>query len=104
MKIFKGYKTVKVKIKGKNYNLWVADTNTKRKIGLSKIKKLPPRTGMIFCYDNEVQNSFTMRNTSLPLTIIFLDRSMKILEIYKARPYQNKLITPKTKYSFVIEI
>ena len=60
-KLFKKYRKINLPIKGKNYRLAVADTNEKLKIGLSKVKKLPAQCGMIFVYDEDVQNNFTMK-------------------------------------------
>jgi uncharacterized membrane protein (UPF0127 family) len=102
--MFKGYKTKKMKIKGKTYNLWVADTDKKRSIGLSKIKKLPNRTGMLFTYKTDVNHGFTMRSTRIPLTIIFLDKFMKVIDVFSAPPFYKKLIKPNKNYRYVIEI
>lgn len=102
--LFKKYKKIKLPIRGKSYRLAVADTNEKRKVGLSKVKKLPAKCGMIFVYDSPVRNAFTMQKTSIPLTVIFLDKSLKIVDVFKGRPHQKKLIQPSGDYSFVVEI
>ena len=102
--LFKGYRKIKQKIKGKTYTLAIADTPIKKRIGLSKVKELPKNCGMLFVYNTPVDHSFTMKNTSIPLDIIFLDKDLKILDHFKARPYQKSSITPSQKYSYVIEI
>lgn len=102
--IFKRYRKVKMTIKGNRYNLVVADTPEKKRIGLSRVKKLPNRCGMLFVYNTPVNHAFTMEKTSIPLTIIFLDDKMNILEVFKCRPYQKKKVRPKSDYSYVIEI
>ena len=101
---FKNYRFIKIPIAGKKYKLFVADTVKKKKIGLSKIKKLPKNHGMIFLYDKPTKNAFTMRNTSIPLKIIFLDKNFKIVDSYDCRPHQKKLIKPMNNYTYVIEI
>ncbi len=104
-KKFKNYKKVKTNIKGRgSYTLWVADTPKKKSLGLSGIKSLPKKHGMIFVYDNDVQNSFTMKNTFIPLIIIFLDKNFEILETFKCKPQQKRSIIPSVKYRYVIEI
>jgi len=102
--MFKRYRKVKLPIKGKKYTLVVADTFEKKKIGLSRVNKLPSRCGMLFVYKTPVNHAFTMEKTSIPLIIIFLDKNMEILEVFKCRPFQKKKVRPKSDYSYVIEI
>ncbi len=91
-------------IKGKRYNLVVADTPKKKQIGLSHVKKLPNKCGMLFTYTSPVDHAFTMAKTSIPLTIIFLDKQMNIIEVFKCRQFDKRKVRPKSKYSYVIEI
>ena len=79
-------------------------TFKKKLLGLSKVKKLPAGCGMIFVYNSPVNNAFTMENTSIPLTIMFLDKNFEILEVFKCRPFEKKKVRPKSDYSYVIEI
>ena len=104
MKQFKNYKNTTVRIKGKKYKLWVADTDVKRSIGLSRVKKLPKNCGMLFVYNELVDHSFTMKNTSIPLLIIFLDSNFNIIQSFKCAPYTSKSINPNVKYRYVIEV
>lgn len=103
-KIYKKYKVRPVTIKGKKYKLWIANTPEKRRKGLSLIKQLPSGWGMFFYFDNDVDNGFTMEKTSVPLTIIFLDKDYKIIKSFKCKPRQKGLIYPGKKYRYVIEI
>ncbi len=103
-KLFKRYRKVKILIKGKKYTLVVSDTADKKRIGLSQVTKLPRYHGMLFVYNTPVNNAFTMEKTAIPLTIIFLDNNMNILEVFKCRPFQKKTVRPKSDYSYVIEI
>lgn len=82
----------------------IANTPEKRKIGLSKVKKLPRGHGMLFVYNTPVDHPFTMKNTAIPLDIIFLDKNFNILDHFKASPFQKRNIVPTQKYSYVIEI
>ena len=102
--MFKRYRKVKVPIRGKRYSLVVADSPEKKSIGLSKVKSLPRGCGMLFVYNTPVNHAFTMEKTSIPLTIIFLDSKMNILEVFKCRPFEKKKVRPKSDYSYVIEI
>ena len=86
------------------YNLAIADTPAKKKIGLSRLKKLPQGCGMIFVYQKPVDHGFTMKDTSIPLTIIFLDKNFEVIEVFSCRPFQAKSVKPSKPYSYVIEI
>ena len=104
-KLFKKYRKIKTNIKGKGrYTLWVADTPKKKLVGLSRISHLPKRHGMIFVYDEDVNNAFTMKNTSIPLQIIFLDSNFEVVGEFVCRPYARKSISPNSSYRYVVEI
>jgi len=98
------YTTIKLKINEDDYDLWVADSDEKKRVGLSNIDHLPERSGMIFTYDKPSSGPFTMRETSIPLTIIFLNDRGETVHQKKCEPYQEELVDPGVPYSYVIEI
>lgn len=103
--MFKNYRKIKTSIKGRgNFTLWVADTSEKKKIGLSMIRKLPKKHGMIFVYKQDVDHAFTMKNTHIPLTIIFLDSKFNIIDVFKCNPRKSQPVIPSKKYRYVVEI
>ena len=104
MPTFRKYKAKNVKISGIDYKLWVADTFKKRSIGLSAIKSLPKNQGMIFVYDQDVSNDFTMKNTAISLHIIFIDKDFKIIDHFDCEPFHKSPINPQRPYRYVIEI
>ena len=85
------------------YTLWVADTEEKKRKGLSNIKSLPQKSGMFFPYKNCVNHSFTMKNVNFPLKIIFMSEDFKVIDIVKAQPGEVD-ISPKKEYKYVIEV
>lgn len=101
---FKNYKIKTIKIKGVDHKLWVADTFNKRKIGLSLVKKLPKYCGMLFIYDKDVSHSFTMKNTCIPLHLMFIDAEFNVINQYDCKPFQKNIINPGVAYRYVIEI
>ena len=103
---FSNYKKVKTKIKGKPgiFSLWVADTPVKQRKGLSRISKLSRNEGMIFVYSRDEPRTFTMKNTFIPLHIIFLDKNFNIIYQEKARPRQRNSIECINKCRYVVEI
>ena len=103
-KIYKSYKKITTPIKGKRYNLWVADTPKKKSLGLSPISELPRGWGMMFVYDEDVDHGFTMKDTGIPLKIIFLDKNFKVIDVFSCKPYQKSVVKPSKKYRYVVEI
>jgi uncharacterized protein len=49
-------------------------------------EKLADEEGMLFCLTREGTASFWMANTKIPLSIAYLDRVGKILEIHELKP------------------
>jgi len=65
--------------------LEVADTAEERRRGLMGCKELK-KDGMFFIFPEEKQLSFWMKNTSLPLDIIFVNRSGRVVNVEQAVP------------------
>lgn len=103
---FSNYKKIKTYIKGRSgtYKLWVADTPSKQKLGLSNLKSIPKNHGMIFVYNDDAPRTFTMKNTYIPLHIIFLDKNFNVVYQEKAVPNQRNSIMCKEKCRYVVEI
>lgn len=67
-------------------NLKVADTPAERKKGLMNTFWLPKKQGMIFIFEDEEMRSFWMKNTYMPLDIVFLDEDFRVINIETASP------------------
>jgi hypothetical protein len=86
-------------VKGKKIFLKIADTPEKQLQGLMYVKQMPENYGMIFLFDNAEPRSFWMKNTEIPLDIIFL-RNRKIINIHRnvRLDNQNKNRTYQSAY------
>jgi hypothetical protein len=86
-------------------NLEIADTPKKRERGLMFRKSLPKLQGMLFIFEKEDIHPFWMKNTLIPLDMIFIDRNLKVVGIIKhAKP---NTLTPrivKAPSKYVIEV
>jgi len=75
--------------------LEIADTDNRRRIGLSRRKDLPADAGMLFIFDRPGHYTMWMKDTFIPLDIIFLNDDMVITYIAADRqPMNETLITP----------
>ena len=64
----------------------IADNATERAIGLMYREYLPEDAGMLFVFDYEVQPSFWMKNTLIPLDIIFINSTGHVVNYAEADP------------------
>lgn len=63
-----------------------ADTRGERARGLMERESLPEGTGMLFVYDTPAPRGFWMKDTLVPLDIIFVDGDMRVLNVEHASP------------------
>ncbi len=67
-------------------NVELADSSEKRSMGLMFRENLGENEGMLFIFENEGTHSFWMKNTLIPLDIIWVNGNMEIVHIEYAVP------------------
>ena len=67
-------------------NVEIADDNEERMQGLMFRENLDENEGMFFIFENESYQTFWMKNTLIPLDIIFIDKNFEIIDIKNAVP------------------
>jgi len=83
----------------------VADTPSKREMGLQYRRDLAADRGMIFLFQAQSQQSFWMKNTPLPLDMIFINRELKIVGIVEQTvPFSLDPRSVSAPSQFVLEI
>jgi uncharacterized membrane protein (UPF0127 family) len=86
-------------------NVEIADSAEKRAIGLMHRENLPYNSGMWFIYETPRTVAFWMRNTLIPLDMIFVDELGKVQKIHKnARPMDETPIPGGDNIQFVLEV
>lgn len=76
-----------VRLKGETFSVEVADTPDKQQLGLMFRDHMPRDHGMLFIFPNESLRSFWMKNTRIPLDIIYFDADYRLVSVARgARP------------------
>lgn len=83
----------------------IADNTPERMQGLMYRKLMDENKGMLFLFQEYEQQGFYMRNTIIPLDIIFLDSSKQIIKIHKNTIPFSETTLPSGKPSmYVVEV
>ena len=83
----------------------VANTGAQRQLGLMYRKHLDDNAGMIFIFPEAAQRNFWMRNTPIPLDMIFADSGGRVIGIVaNAEPFSDKLLGVEGNSAYVLEV
>ena len=93
------------------FSIELADTPALREKGLMFRKELPENSGMLFAYETPREAAFWLRNTYIPLDMVFMDETGVIRHIHvNARPHDETPIPgavpgdPNPERQFILEI
>lgn len=86
------------------FTVEVARTDTETQKGLMGRQSLCPTCGMLFLYDQEQSLSFWMRNTFIPLDLIWLDHNGQVVTTIEQAPPLRGIYTNTTPAQYVIEL
>lgn len=96
-------KEIKIKIGSKPYEVKIAQTDEEKEKGLQGVNELPENEGMLFIFDEAEDVSFWMKDTSIPLDIVFIDDELNVISVYQGIPESEEFITEKN-VTFVLEV
>ena len=82
----------------------VADTHQSRMQGLMFRQEIPENHGMLFIFEEEAPRSFWMRNTYVPLDIIFINAQQEIVNIGEGVPLSEAHVPSAAPAKFVLEL
>lgn len=87
------------------FQVSVADTDAKRQNGLMFVKQLASHAGMLFIFNENSVHTFWMRNTLIPLDMIFMDSNWKVVGIVEnAEPESDEVRSVHLPSRYVLEI
>jgi len=75
-----------VELGGKSFAVEIADTREKQALGLMFRDEMPADEGMLFIFPKEAPRSFWMKNTRIPLDIMYFDKDLNMVSISADTP------------------
>lgn len=85
--------------------LEIADNDYERETGLMYRESMEDDQGMLFIFDKEEPRGFYMKNTNIPLDLIFFNSQNRIVSIEKnARPKSLETIPSRVPAQYVLEV
>jgi len=87
------------------FEVWIADTPDRQRQGLMYVRDLPAGQGMLFVNETPRISSFWMKNTYIPLDILFIDARGRIVAIFaNTRPLSLEPVGPSSPVLAVLEL
>jgi uncharacterized membrane protein (UPF0127 family) len=93
-----------VQIDGVEFRVEVARSEEQKARGLMHRRSLGEHRGMIFVYEADEHLSFWMKNTTLPLDLVFLSRDGEILEVEQLKPLSLRPMTSARAARYALEL
>lgn len=92
-----------IRIGNKEYNVKEVTTPEDKAKGLQGVESLPEDEGMLFIFDPPEDVKFWMKDTLIPLDIIFINEDQEVVKVHQGIPNDETLIeVPNIAY--VLEV
>lgn len=94
---------VEISINDEDYDVLVFRTEEEKEIGLQNVESMDDDEGGIFVYDKPQHVDFWMKDTSIPLDIIFVDENNTVISVKQGEPNSEEYIS-EDNVKYVIEL
>ncbi|MBX3596452.1 MAG: DUF192 domain-containing protein [Rhizobiaceae bacterium] len=86
------------------FNIEVADDAIERSRGLMFRHEMPADRGMLFVFEQQQPLAFWMKNTILPLDLVFIDERGTVQAVLPGVPFSEAPISPGKPSRYVLEL
>jgi uncharacterized protein len=96
--------TIQMQLGNKSFKLEVADSTASRTYGLMRRDSMPSDHGMIFVFPEEEERGFWMKNTRIPLDIVFVNTSGQVVSVKQMKAYDTNTTPSDGAAMYAIEL
>ena len=96
-------KQITIEIEDKEYEVLVAETEEEKVKGLHDVIEMNDNEGMLFVYDNPQHVDFWMKDTEIPLDIVFIDEDEEVISVKQGIPFSEEFIS-EDNVKYVLEV
>jgi uncharacterized protein len=87
------------------FDAFVANNDAQRQRGLMFVRNLPQQTGMLFLYKESAMHAMWMKNTYIPLDILFIRGNGVISSVARhTEPLSERSIRSNEPVNYVLEL
>jgi uncharacterized protein len=88
-----------------SFNVWLAEDDEHRQLGLMYVRKMDDNAGMLFVYPRPYKVGMWMKNTFISLDMLFVDSKGKVLQVVeRTTPQSLKTIGAANDVLAVVEL
>jgi len=88
----------------RSFSIEIADEPTERGAGLMFRQTMDDDRGMLFVFPQTQPVSFWMKNTPMPLDLLFIGQDGRVVDILPGEPFSEAPIGPASPVRFVLEL
>ena len=99
----KNLKEINIEIGSKEFDVIVFTTEKQKEHGLMNVREMNSNEGGLFVYDEPQHVDFWMKDTYLPLDIIFIGEDNKVISVKEGKPESEDYIS-EDNVKYVLEV
>ncbi|MDN5928037.1 MAG: DUF192 domain-containing protein [Hyphomicrobiales bacterium] len=87
-----------------SFSIEIANTPQEQEQGLMYRQEMPDDHGMLFAFDHSEPLAFWMKNTPMPLDLVFVSSRGEVRAVRQGKPFSTDIISPNAPVRFVLEL